>query len=58
VPAEPSEFALRREHAAPGDALLSDAERVAVVARQDAGTATAADWALYERDLEARMSVA
>jgi hypothetical protein len=57
VPAEPPAIALRREHVQPGGALLSDAERAAIVARQDASTATAADWAAYSRDLEARLGV-
>lgn len=39
--------ALRREHPLAGRALLSPAARAAIVARMDAGTATAADWARY-----------
>jgi hypothetical protein len=35
---------------------LTPAERAAIVARMDAGTATRADWAAYERDLEARLA--
>jgi len=30
--------------------------RAAIVARMDAGTVTRADWALWERDLEARLA--
>ena len=41
--------------AAPNGARLSDTERTALVAPQDAGTATTADWAIYSRDLEARI---
>jgi hypothetical protein len=56
VQTEPS-LALQREHAAAGGALLSNAERAALVARQDAGKATATDWDRYERDLVARIAV-
>ena len=57
VPAESPAVALQREHTQPGGGLLSDAERAAIVARQDASTATAADWAAYSRDLDARLPV-
>jgi len=51
---EKPEFALQREHADPNGVRLSDSERAAIVARQDAGTATAVDWALYRRALTVR----
>jgi hypothetical protein len=49
-------FALQREHDLASGALLSNAERAAIVGRMDAGTATAADWAAWGRDLEARLT--
>ena len=49
-------IALRREHAAGDGDLLSDAGRPAIVARQDAGTASAADWVAYRRDLDTRIT--
>ena len=38
-------------------ALLTATERAAIVARQDAGTATVSDWTAYSRDLDARLQV-
>jgi hypothetical protein len=55
VPVEPPKVALRREQAAENGGLLSDAERAALTARLDARP-TQADWALWSRDLEARIS--
>ena len=45
---ETSVIAPQREHGAAGGAELAAAERVAMVARMDAGTATKADWAAYK----------
>ena len=52
---EPS-LALQREHDRAEGALLSIAERTALIARLDTKP-TSADWALWNRDLEARISV-
>jgi hypothetical protein len=38
-----------------GGTLLSDAERAALIARPDTNP-TKADWALYDRDLDARLT--
>jgi len=35
---------------------LTPAERAAIVGRMDAGTAARADWELWSRDLDARLS--
>ena len=51
---EQSEIALQREHGRAGSALLSDAERAALIARLDTKP-TRADWDLWNRDLEARL---
>src|SRR6516162_10056451 len=48
-------LALRREHGSAGGALLSNAERAAIVARMDAGTATKPDWDRWLHDLEIRL---
>ena len=48
-------LALRREHGSAGGALLSNAERAAIVARMDAGTATKPDWDRWIHDLEIRL---
>jgi hypothetical protein len=50
-----TQFALQREHAAGSGALLSAVERAVIEARQNAGTATAADWEAWRRDLDARL---
>ena len=54
VPAEPPAIALRREHGIADGTRLSPAERAALIARLDRNP-TAADWALYDRDLDARI---
>ena len=51
---ERPEIALRREHNPAAGALLSATERAALVARLDSKP-TRADWAAWERDLEARI---
>jgi hypothetical protein len=48
------EVALQREHGSAERAQLSPAEHAALIARLDSNP-TAADWALYERDLDARL---
>ena len=48
-------LALRREHGSAGGALLSNAERAAIVAWMDAGTATKPDWDRWIHDLEIRL---
>jgi hypothetical protein len=48
-------IAPQREHGIVDGALLSQAELAALVARMDAGRATAADWRAWERDLAARL---
>ena len=55
VPSEPPATAPQREHGSAAGAKLSVAERAAIVSRMDAGTATGADWAAWERDLETRL---
>jgi hypothetical protein len=65
VPPERPVVALRREHGIDDGALLSakpcelcsPAELAALIARQDAGLATAADWRAYGCDLEARIGL-
>jgi len=54
VPAEPK-IAAERSTAAADGAKLPVAERAAIVARMNAGVASKADWAAYERDLDARL---
>jgi hypothetical protein len=54
VPTDRLVIALRREHGSAVRASLSPPERAALIARLDAKP-TKADWALYERDLEARL---
>ena len=54
VPIEPPKVALQREQAAENGGPLSDAERAALLERLDTNP-TRVDWALYERDLEARL---
>ena len=49
-------LALQREHGPVGGALLSDAERAAIVARMDAGTATKPDWDRWIHDLEHQLA--
>jgi len=49
-------LALQREHGPAGGALLSAAERAAIVARMDAGTATKPDWDRWIHDLEIRLA--
>jgi len=49
-------LALQREHGPAGGALLSAAERTAIVARMDAGTATKPDWDRWIHDLEIRLA--
>jgi helix-turn-helix protein len=56
VPTEPPAIALQREHAAPSGTLLSDGERAALLARLD-NRPTKAEWALYDRDLAARIEL-
>ena len=59
VPTEPPAIALQREHGPAGAALLSAlsaTERAALVARLDEKP-TRADWALWRRDLEVRLSM-
>jgi hypothetical protein len=51
-----SPIALHREHVT-GGAPLSTAQRAALVARMDAGTATVSDWTAYSRDLDARLQI-
>ena len=48
--------ALQREHGPVGGALLSAAERAAIVARMDAGTATKPDWDRWIHDLEHQLA--
>ena len=55
VPLERPEVAPQREHSRDGEARLAQTELAALVARQDAGTATAADWRAYERALVAML---
>jgi hypothetical protein len=55
LPAEPPKVALQREQVAEYGDLLSDDERAALIARLDTNP-TKADWALWERELEARLS--
>ena len=52
---ERPEFALRREHYRREGALLSDAERAALITRLDTRP-TRDDWAAWSRDLEARIT--
>ena len=49
-------LALQREHGPAGGALLSAAERAAIVARMDAGTATKPDWDRWIHDLEHQLA--
>jgi hypothetical protein len=51
VPMSASAIAPRSEHGSAGGAKLSAAERAAIVARMDAGTATPADWAAWKGSL-------
>jgi len=51
---EQPEIALRREHAQARDQLLSETERAALIAKLDSKP-TNADWALWKRDLDARI---
>ena len=54
LPAEPPATALQREHAPAFEARLSDTECAALITRLDSNP-TKADWAAWERDLEARL---
>jgi Helix-turn-helix domain len=54
VPLDPPVIALRREHGSAVGAPLSPQERATLTARLDTSP-TKADWALYERDLVARL---
>jgi len=49
-------LALQREHAAPNGAQLSATERAALITRLDSKP-TKTDWALWDRDLDARLSL-
>jgi hypothetical protein len=51
VPPDTPVIALRREHGSSDGELLA-----ALIARQDAGIATAADWRAYERAIAAKIS--
>jgi hypothetical protein len=58
APPEPPDrpvIAPQREHGTTAGALLPQAELAALVARQDAGRATAADWRAYERAIAAML---
>ena len=57
VPPERPVVALRREHGIGDGARLSQTELAALIARQDAGLATTADWRTYERWVEAKIGV-
>ena len=56
VPMEGSAIAPRGEHGSGCGVLLSDAERAALITRLDSSP-TKADWALYDRELEARLAI-
>jgi hypothetical protein len=56
-PVDRAADALRREHGTADAALLSQTELAALIARMDAGRATAADWRAWERDLAARLAL-
>jgi len=58
APPEQTEAAVapQREHGLGDGARLSAAERAALVARQDAGEATKADWVAYDRELHALLT--
>ena len=51
MPLDRPEDAPQREHGSVARAKLSPAERAAIVARMDAGTATKADWAAWSANL-------
>jgi len=55
VRSEPPEIAPRQEHASGAGAKLSAEERAALIARLDSNP-TKADWELWSRDLDARLS--
>ena len=55
VPLDAPVIAPRREHGSVAGALLSDAEGAALVVRLDSNP-TKADWALWSRDLDARLT--
>jgi hypothetical protein len=55
VPPEPPEVAPQREHGIVGGGKLAPAEHAALIARLDSGHATKADWADYDRLLDAML---
>jgi hypothetical protein len=52
---EPPAIAPQREHASGAGAKLAQVEHVALIARLDSGHATKADWAEYDRLLDAML---
>jgi hypothetical protein len=53
---EPSALLANTSNGA-AQAPLAATERAAIVARQDAGTATRGDWTLWQRDLDRRLAM-
>jgi hypothetical protein len=56
VPPERPEIALQREHGSAAAPQRSTAEHAALCMQLDAEPSNKALWALYERELEARLS--
>jgi|SRR5215467_9010710 len=57
VQLEPPEIAPQREHGSGAGAKMSSEERAALIARLDSNP-TKADWELWSRDLDARLTSA